>query len=245
MTDDIVDRIDQLVDDQVVGGERLVRDSFGDSAQYPRCSHCGRHWHGLPITERVAQMYTLSEFDEEYRVDTDDSHVLCRGSDFIGPMPAESAPWAITLNSASPQFPEWLDELIDDTSSFVAEQIDFIAGTSVMNADVIREMIERPNIDRPATDHHDFGCAPSEPDDGGSRSNAASEPWQVFHDALRHGTERIRESLSRTAISIDDAPMCTETAVAMVAEERARRTIDSIMGLVQTINNLVQDYSNR
>ena len=32
------------------------------------------------------------------------------------------------MNDESRQFPEWLDELIDDTSSFVAELIDWIVG---------------------------------------------------------------------------------------------------------------------
>jgi hypothetical protein len=42
---DIVDRIDQLVDEQLAGGEPHTGYDFGDP-KYPRCPHCSRHWHG-------------------------------------------------------------------------------------------------------------------------------------------------------------------------------------------------------
>jgi hypothetical protein len=92
MTDDIDNGIDQLVDDQIAGGERSAPGRFSGSAEYPRCSHCDREWHGLPIIERNAKMHKRREFDEGYRAETDDSRVLCRGSDYIGPMPSERAP---------------------------------------------------------------------------------------------------------------------------------------------------------
>ena len=120
MTDDIVNGIDQLVDDQIAGGERSAPGRFGGSAEYPRCSHCDREWHGLPITERIAKMDKRSEFDEGYRAETDDSRVLCRGSDYIGPMPLELVPLTMTGDSGFCQFPKWLDALIDDTWGLVA-----------------------------------------------------------------------------------------------------------------------------
>lgn len=86
---DIVDRIDELVDQQLSTGP--VDDYNAD--RYDRCPHCDRHWHGLAITERIAEMYRYGRFDEAYSADEDDSRVLCQGSDFIGPMPAE-VKWA-------------------------------------------------------------------------------------------------------------------------------------------------------
>ena len=82
---DIVDAISALVDEQLAAGP--VDDYNAD--RYDKCPHCGRHWHGLPVTERIADMYAVRRFDESYSVAGDDSRVLCRGSDFIGPMPDE------------------------------------------------------------------------------------------------------------------------------------------------------------
>jgi hypothetical protein len=114
MADNIINGIDQLVDDQIAGGERSAPGRFSGSAEYPRCSHCDREWHGLPIIEPNAKMHKRSEFDGGYLAETDDLHVLCRGSDYIGPMPFEHAPSAVAENGKVCQFPEWLDERIDD-----------------------------------------------------------------------------------------------------------------------------------
>lgn len=81
---DIVDEIDRLVDQQMAGGEPWTGFDAGDPT-YPKCPHCERHWHGLPITQRIATMYAYGDYDEECRVDTDDSPVVCPGSPFIGP----------------------------------------------------------------------------------------------------------------------------------------------------------------
>ena len=69
---DIVDRIDELVDQQLDGGEPHQGVDAGDPT-FPRCPHCGRHWHGLPLTVRIAAMYYRGVFDESYRLDEDDS----------------------------------------------------------------------------------------------------------------------------------------------------------------------------
>lgn len=81
---DVIDRIDELVDGQLADGEPVNVDGFGEP-DYPRCPHCGRHWHGLPITRRIAEMYNSGSFDPEYRYAEDDSPILCEGSTFIGP----------------------------------------------------------------------------------------------------------------------------------------------------------------
>jgi hypothetical protein len=107
MTDDIIDGIDQLVDDQIASGEWSAPGRVNSSAEYPRCSHCDREWHGLPIIDHIAKMHKRSEFDEGDRTETDDSRVLCRGSDYIGPMPFEHAPSAGAENSEAFQLPEW------------------------------------------------------------------------------------------------------------------------------------------
>lgn len=80
--DNIIDKITELVDHQMLGGESCGAQDY--------CAHCGRHWHGLPLTERVVEMYNNREYDESYRVDTDSSPIVCPGSMFIGPMPAAS-----------------------------------------------------------------------------------------------------------------------------------------------------------
>lgn len=77
--DDIVDRISDLVDEQLAAGE-----DFG-SDQHDTCWHCGRDWHGLALTERMAHMYAWGCYDESYRFDEDDTEVVCPGSEFIGP----------------------------------------------------------------------------------------------------------------------------------------------------------------
>lgn len=81
---DIIDRIDELVDEQMAAGEDASDYLTGDH-NYPRCPHCGRHWHGLPITDRIASMYQLGRMDPEYTAAEDNSRVVCEGSDFIGP----------------------------------------------------------------------------------------------------------------------------------------------------------------
>ena len=87
-TRDIVDEIDRLVDEQMAGGEPRTGYDFGNPT-YPRCGHCDRHWHGLPITERIAAMYHRGVYDETYSAADDTTRILCHGSDFIGPMPHE------------------------------------------------------------------------------------------------------------------------------------------------------------
>lgn len=82
---DIVDEIDALVDAQLAGGP--VDDYNAD--RYDKCPHCDRNWHGLPVTELIAAMYRTGQFIEGYSCDADDTRILCRGSDFIGPMPPE------------------------------------------------------------------------------------------------------------------------------------------------------------
>jgi hypothetical protein len=108
---DIVDEIDALVEESMAGGEPEVGYTY-DDPQYPRCWHCGRHWHGLPITEKIAQMYSNGRYDEEYVAAEDDTRVLCQGSDFIGPMPTEhpeittfDGVWSGTYSDAIVQLP--------------------------------------------------------------------------------------------------------------------------------------------
>lgn len=105
---DIIDRIDELVDEQMAGGEPRQGYDFNDPT-YPRCPHCERHWHGLAITERVAEMYSRGHFDESYRVGEDDSRVLCEGSGFIGPVRPEaemgSTGWLTRLHRGAAETP--------------------------------------------------------------------------------------------------------------------------------------------
>lgn len=93
MSDDIVDRIDQ----QLAAGEPAGGYDYGDP-NYPHCPHCDRHWHGLALTAWVAAMHDeprdADEYLAEYRADDDTTPIVCQGSMFIGPMPAEGRLWS-------------------------------------------------------------------------------------------------------------------------------------------------------
>lgn len=89
---DIIDKIDQLIDQQLDAGEPRTGYDYGDPA-FPKCPHCQRDWHGLRITERMERMRWRNSYDEDYSYAEDDSRVLCPGSDFIGPVPLEPHPY--------------------------------------------------------------------------------------------------------------------------------------------------------
>lgn len=95
---DIADRIGELVDQQL----QQESSGYDHNINQDKCWHCGRDWHGLPITRRIAQMYARRTYDETYSSANDDSPVVCPGSDFIGPIPAPHAPHieAITIGLA-------------------------------------------------------------------------------------------------------------------------------------------------
>lgn len=99
---DIIDQIDALVDEQMAGGEPIGGFDYNDP-YFPKCPHCQRDWHGIRITERVEYMRNWSGWDDDYRVDTDDSPMICEGSTFIGP-PRPPAGWA----------PFWIPPLTGD-----------------------------------------------------------------------------------------------------------------------------------
>lgn len=82
---DIIDEIDQLVDEQMAGGEPIGGYDYGNP-DYPKCPHCDRDFHGIPLTERILDMRHRTGWDENYRVDTDESPIVCEGSLFIGPI---------------------------------------------------------------------------------------------------------------------------------------------------------------
>lgn len=85
--DGLVDEIDRLVDESLAGyGERS---GYDYNLAEPICPHCGRDWHGIELTVEIARMYGTGIYDDSYRADQDDSPIVCRGSDFIGPMPVE------------------------------------------------------------------------------------------------------------------------------------------------------------
>lgn len=82
--DGLLDDIDRLVDEQLAAGPV---DDY-NANRYSKCPHCDRDWHGIAITERIANMHMAGRYDEGYRVVDDESRVLCPGSDFIGPVQA-------------------------------------------------------------------------------------------------------------------------------------------------------------
>lgn len=82
---DIIDEIDQLVDEQMAGGEPIGGYDYNDP-DFPKCPHCDRDFHGIALTQRILDMRNLTGWDENYRVDTDYSPMVCEGSLFIGPV---------------------------------------------------------------------------------------------------------------------------------------------------------------
>lgn len=106
----VIDDIDALIDEQLAAGEPVGGFDYGDPA-FPRCPHCHRRWHGLKITERIEEMRARGSYDEAYRVDTDDSRVLCPGSDFIGPMPPPRRITTVHVGQRTPG--NWLDQMFD------------------------------------------------------------------------------------------------------------------------------------
>ena len=92
---DIVDDIDALVDEQL----QQEPSGYDHNINQSQCWHCGRDFHGLPITERMEQMrreyhYTGNvEHLAEYRYAEDDSAILCLGSTAIGPARPGSRRW--------------------------------------------------------------------------------------------------------------------------------------------------------
>jgi hypothetical protein len=76
---DIVDDIDALVDQQL----RQEASGYDHNINQPMCPRCGRHFHGLPLTEQVAVMYALGHYHPSYVAAQDTSPVVCEGPDFI------------------------------------------------------------------------------------------------------------------------------------------------------------------
>lgn len=80
---DIIDAIDALVDEQL----EQERSGYDHNINQTECPHCGREWHGLPITQAIERMRAVGEYDEDYDATQDNSPILCNGSEFIGPIP--------------------------------------------------------------------------------------------------------------------------------------------------------------
>jgi hypothetical protein len=85
-------------------------------------------------------MYALGRFDADYRSAEDDSRVLCEGSEFVGPMPSEANAYAYSMP------PQWLDQLMSDTASYVAAHIGTVLEAPHIHPGVLREMIERSRL---------------------------------------------------------------------------------------------------
>lgn len=97
---DIIDQIDELVDDSLARENDQPSDYMSGYRDYPECPHCGRHWHGLRITQQIADMYAWGRFDEDYVAAEDDSRVVCEGSDFIGPQ-RPSPGWTVEIRPSA------------------------------------------------------------------------------------------------------------------------------------------------
>lgn len=105
----------------MAGGEPLARD--------PRCPHCDRHWHGLAVTEKIAEMYDGHGWDENYKVSEDDTPVLCPGSDFIGPIAERGmgVVWAGTVFGWLAWFERALDDIVRPLRDVPADEAEEVA----------------------------------------------------------------------------------------------------------------------
>lgn len=103
--DRVLDEIDALVDESMAGGEPHTGYDYGDPT-YPSCPHCDRAWHGLPVTEKIAEMYDWTGWDDDYVLTEDDSQVLCPGSEFIGPARPRKKPDYVNSGSMLAAFEE-------------------------------------------------------------------------------------------------------------------------------------------
>ncbi|MCG7592407.1 hypothetical protein [Mycobacterium sp. PSTR-4-N] len=78
---DIIDRINELVDGQL----QQERSGYDHNINQKPCPNCGREWHGLPLTQHVAQMYAMGRYEPEYIAAQDDSPIICKGSTVVDP----------------------------------------------------------------------------------------------------------------------------------------------------------------
>jgi hypothetical protein len=68
------------------------------------CGNCRRDWHDFPLTEVVARMWNSVTFSEDYDPESDDSRVVCPGSECCGPavsLPARGGWGYASLGSGS------------------------------------------------------------------------------------------------------------------------------------------------
>lgn len=110
---DIVNRIDELVDASLAR-PMSERSGYDNNVNQDTCWHCGRSWHGLAITARMEEMrreyavaqhstdgessYATSAIMGDYRYDTDESEIICPGSEFIGPIPTRGRTPTVEVN---------------------------------------------------------------------------------------------------------------------------------------------------
>ncbi|RDI49187.1 hypothetical protein [Nocardia mexicana] len=81
----MIDDIDALLEDLSPDDEPETGYDFDDPT-FPACPRgCGRHWHGMHVTERIEAMHHRGFMDPGYRYREDDSPILCPAPDFIGP----------------------------------------------------------------------------------------------------------------------------------------------------------------
>lgn len=73
--------------DLTIPGEQAPWQYLGTLAEEPSVSkcRCGRDWHTAPLRQRVATMLAQHKFDPDYSTASDDSPIVCVGSDTLGP----------------------------------------------------------------------------------------------------------------------------------------------------------------
>ncbi len=179
-------------------------------------------------------------FDDDYRVDTDVSPVLCGGSDSIGPdavrVPVAEA-WR-DMNRGESEDLDWVDDLIDDTSTFIAELIDGLVGEACISPEAIRRMIETT-----AAAGNSSVQASAGPSEASEIQATGVESRKDLSLALRHGMERIQKSMD--AFSPDAEGLPAFLPVGLSAEDDARcllDSVDAIFALIQAIGFLVRRH---
>lgn len=81
----VLDEIDALVDAQL----QQEPSGYDHNLNQDKCEWCGEDWHALAITQRLQwarRHYQMTlEMPADYDYSTDESPIMCEGSDFIGP----------------------------------------------------------------------------------------------------------------------------------------------------------------
>ena len=140
------------------------------------------------------------------------------------------------MNRGESEDLDWVDDIIDDTSTFIAELIDGLVGEACVSPEAIRRMIETTAA---------AGNSSVQTSAGASAASEiqAVESRKDFSLTLRHGMERIQKSMDAFSPNADGVPAFLP--VGLSAQEDARcllDSVDAIFALIQSVGFLVRRH---